>query len=203
MQTITAQILQPYFDRLSFLYARMDGAYRQTAQALGFGCTGCPENCCETHFSHHTYIEFLYLRSALANLPSAHRREIERRTAQGCFESAGGNGPKAAGRRSMCPLNEGGRCVLYAFRPMICRLHGIPHVLQRPDGSRLTGPGCAACERICAAGHGHLLDRTAHYQAVAALELDLRRQLGLNRKIKQTVAEMILSPEPQLPPFSG
>lgn len=34
-----------------------------------------------------------------------------------------------------CPLLLGGRCLLYAARPLICRTHGLPLLLER-DGER-------------------------------------------------------------------
>lgn len=34
-----------------------------------------------------------------------------------------------------CPLLVGGRCLLYAARPLICRTHGLPLLLER-DGER-------------------------------------------------------------------
>jgi hypothetical protein len=94
--------------------------------------------------------------------------------------------------RVMCPLNEQGRCAIYAHRPMICRLHGIPNTLRRPDGRILTGPGCDDFYLQCGASGGEPLDRTPLYTAMADLERRLRDRLGFKSKIKLTVARMIL-----------
>jgi hypothetical protein len=94
--------------------------------------------------------------------------------------------------RVMCPLNEQGRCTLYAHRPMICRLHGIPNAMRRPDGRILNGPGCDDYYRQCGPEGGDPLNRTPLYSAMADLERRLRDRLGFNGKIKLTVARMIL-----------
>ena len=41
----------------------------------------------------------------------------------------------------MCPLNENSSCVLYEFRPMICRIHGVPYELFR-NFKMEYGDGC-------------------------------------------------------------
>jgi hypothetical protein len=90
----------------------------------------------------------------------------------------------------MCPLNLEGRCIVYAHRPMICRMHGIPHELQRPDGRRIRGPGCEAfaCSRH---DPDDFLDRTPFYRDMAALEGELRRTIRFRAKIRMTVAQMV------------
>jgi len=135
-------------------------------------------------------MELLYLRSGLAALSLEHRiriahqaREADRQMAFMAHRGETG--------RILCPLNEQGRCVLYAHRPMICRLHGIPHSLHRPDGRVVTGPGCDAYYVQCGAAGGDRLDRTPVYTAMAGLERRLRDRLGVDQKIKLTVAQMI------------
>ena len=94
--------------------------------------------------------------------------------------------------RLWCPLNDDGLCTLYHFRPMICRLHGIPHELQKPGQSPVYGPGCETFDRRC--GHkGYLkFDRTPFYRQVAMLEQEVKRAMGFDGKIRMSVAEMIL-----------
>jgi len=95
--------------------------------------------------------------------------------------------------RHMCPLNDAGLCVLYDYRPMICRLHGIPHELSPPGQAKTFGAGCDAFEAQC----GHIayrpFDRTPFYTGLAGLERRFREQTGAAGKFKMTVAGMLIS----------
>jgi Fe-S-cluster containining protein len=181
-----------FIERLGRVYADMDAAYALSAAAFGFTCTGCEDSCCRTRFHHHTLVEYHGLRDGLERLPAPRRAQILARAeaAQAEFAAA-----EAAGApvRAMCPLNEEGRCGLYAARPMICRLHGIPHALSLPGQPAQPGPGCRDFVRRC----GHLphrpLDRTPLYAALARLESEFQQALGLRRRFKHTIAEMLLS----------
>ncbi|MFZ0242529.1 MAG: hypothetical protein WAL90_12860 [Desulfobacterales bacterium] len=181
-----------YLRRLERVFAAMDQAYKSAADRYGFECNGCGENCCRTLFYHHTMIEFLYFSAGFRSL------EREVRLALSARAEAFGQAVRATVKngsfpRHMCPVNEADRCRLYAFRPMICRLHGIPSDLQRPDGETLQTPGCAVFADSC----GHLaqvvFDRTPFYRELAGIEQDLRRDVPPVGKIKMTVAEMILA----------
>jgi Fe-S-cluster containining protein len=173
------------------LFQRMDQAYDHSAGQSGFACNGCRSNCCQTRFYHHTLIEVLFIHSGLGALPVDRRRRI-----RAAAESAKTKMTERQRRREpigvMCPLNEKERCVLYEQRPMICRLHGIPHVLRRPDGRTLTGPGCDDFYRQCGRVAVATLDRTPLYMAMADLEQRLREKLNFRHKIKMTVAEIIV-----------
>jgi hypothetical protein len=92
----------------------------------------------------------------------------------------------------MCPLNQAGRCTLYAHRPMICRLHGIPHELHPPGRPPQQGPGCEEFLRCCGRTAGRALDRTPLYAELARLESEFRRKMALSYRVKMTVAEMLL-----------
>ena len=95
--------------------------------------------------------------------------------------------------RHWCPLNCDGRCRLYAFRPMICRLHGLPHILRHPARGLIQGPGCHIFERDCQHTRPRPLDRTAPYQTLAGLEQTVRQGTGCQAPVGLTVAEMILA----------
>ncbi|MDA8137806.1 MAG: YkgJ family cysteine cluster protein [Desulfobacteraceae bacterium] len=173
------------------LFQRMENAYHQTAQANGFQCRGCADNCCLTRFYHHTLTEYLYLRQGLSDLPESDQKRVVKRAEETAammrkLESAG------QPVRVMCPLNEEERCILYTHRPMICRLHGIPHQLRRPDGQRQVGPGCADFDRQCRIDPPRLLDRTPLYMDLAALEKEIRRQNNFEGRIKMTIAQMLI-----------
>jgi Fe-S-cluster containining protein len=178
--------------RLQGLYAEMDAAYDAVASGHGFHCTGCADNCCLTRFHHHTMAELALLQTAFSHLP-----KVEREAAAGRatvvltrYESAEKTGESP---RVMCPVNLEQHCLIYDARPMICRMHGVPHVLRGPGRPPSYGPGCAAFSERCESqASGPVFDRTPYYQKMAVLEKELRTAARYTGKIKMTVAEMIL-----------
>ena len=76
---------------------------------------------------------------------------------------------------------------------MICRMHGIPHELQKPGQNVIQGPGCSTFDERCADKGYFKFDRTPIYVALANLENEFKQTVGIEGKIKMTVAEMILS----------
>lgn len=179
-------------EELAAVYDRMDSDYRKAALASGFECRGCADNCCYTRFYHHTLAEHLYLKEGLGRMAEAERQRIVDRAAETVRQM---NDLDRAGQpvRVLCPLNEAQRCILYAYRPMICRLHGIPHQLRRPDGRRQVGPGCGDFDRQCGSEESTLLDRTSLYVALAGVEKTLRGRTRFEGRIKMTIAEMIVT----------
>jgi len=181
-------------ERLRRVLHDMDAAYEHAAAAHGFVCSGCENSCCRTRFHHHTLLEYIHLRDGFNNL-SADRRAIIRANAAAVVaqhEQAAASGSDA---RPMCPLNAEGRCVLYAHRPMICRLHGIPHELRPPGRPVQQSPGCEEFHRRCGRPDRPLLDRTPLYTELARLEAECRQALGVRRRIRMTIAEMLLDEE--------
>ena len=55
-------------EELMDLYHKMDRRYDEAARHYGFVCSGCEENCCQTKFYHHTYLEYLYLKEGFNTL---------------------------------------------------------------------------------------------------------------------------------------
>lgn len=178
-------------DSVTRLFQHIDQAYAHGAEQSGFVCKGCQDNCCRTHFYHHTLVEVLSIHSGLRALPVDRRRRI-RAAAEAVIKKITERQRRQESISVMCPLNEKERCVLYEQRPMICRLHGIPHALRRPDGQPRTGPGCDDFYRQCGRGAAATLDRTPLYMAMADLEHRLREKLNYRQKIKMTVAEIIV-----------
>ena len=174
--------------RLAPLYAAMDAAYEAAAVAYRFACTGCAESCCRTRFHHHTLVEYHGLRDGFEQLPGVQQAEILARAESWCAEQA----RPVSDARSLCPLNAGGCWVLYTHRPMICRLHGIPHELHPPGRAPQLGPGCAEFHRCCGRAGYHPFDRTPLYAELARLESEFQQILGPRRKIRMTIAEMLL-----------
>ena len=189
-QTVTP-VYAAFLDRLKQIYAAMDDAYHRAADAYGFVCDGCRDNCCRTRFYHHTLIEYLYMIEGLRTLPSEKKIEVRVRALTVAAETARADSSGAA-VRLMCPLNFAELCILYPYRPMICRLHGIPHELKRPGQNPVYGPGCEAFDRRCG-GKGHFkLNRTPFYRDMAMLEQEVKQTLGVAGKFRMTVAEMII-----------
>ena len=185
---------EPFARRIAQLFEQMDHAYDAVADNCGFVCNGCEDNCCMTRFYHFTVLEWLYLHRGLQTLPDDRRAAVQSHAAHVVDQMQALEG-SGAPVRVMCPLNQQGRCVLYAYRPMICRLHGIPHAMQRPDNRTMQGPGCADFDRQCGPSNENGLDRTPLYAAMAKLEQALRQELGFKDKIKMTIAEMIVNNE--------
>ena len=191
-----------YLNRLQSVYTQMDSKYSQIADIYKFYCTGCDDNCCTTRFYHHTVIEYLYLRSGYNALPADKRKRIRDDAVEVCQHSrvTDALNHEHKNTRIMCPLNFDGLCVLYAHRPMICRLHGLPHELCKPGAKAIQSPGCDAFVKQCQ-GKSLLynqvynlakFDRTPFYRQIAMLEQELRKTAEFSWKIKMTVAEMVL-----------
>ncbi len=185
----TSSKIQPLLVDLKRLYERMDQEYLNIASGYGFICRGCTDNCCRTRFHHHTVIEFCYLLKGFDLLGKEERNAaIERADwVAGMPEKVDEPQP-----RQMCPLNLEGRCIVYDYRPMICRLHGIPHELQRPGCKPVLSPGCGDFDRQSRHKSYIRFDRTPLYLQLAGLEKQCREMLAFSGKIKLTVAEMII-----------
>jgi len=170
----------------------MDGKYQAAADYYGFNCTGCEDNCCFTRFYHYTLLEYLYILDGLNTLDGEKRAQIKGRALEVCRETDRADA-QGVPMRMMCPLCVDSVCLLYAYRPMICRLHGIPHELRRSGGGLLQASGCDAFTAQFQGKPRFKFDRTPLYLEMAGLEKELRQVLGMPIKIKMTVAEMIRS----------
>lgn len=192
--------------RLEEIYQGLEEEYLRVADELQFSCQGCPDNCCDSYFLHHTYSEWLYLFAGFMALPEEKREEILRRAEEyreACRRA------EAEGRRpqAMCPLNEGGLCILYRHRLLVCRTHGVPARMVRPDGQAMEFPGCFRCQEIVSGrAQGEKpprVERTPWLQKLAQLEGEvLQGKRHLLPKMRKTIAEMLLQGPPALPtPF--
>jgi Fe-S-cluster containining protein len=185
-------ILSQFASRLKTLFEKMDHEYETISGKYGFECRGCEDNCCRTRFHHHTFIEYYYIRKGFEILSREQQQRI-RRTASTVDQIHSIAGRKEQSAKEMCPLNLDGRCILYSYRPMICRLHGIPHELHRPGKAVQNHPGCNAFYIQCRQPLYIRFDRTPYYIEMSALERDLKSALGISERIKMTVAQMLLT----------
>jgi hypothetical protein len=185
------------FGRLADLYARMEAGYDELATRLGLSCSRCTDNCCLSYFQHHTYIEWSYLWLGLKTLDSGHRQAVLERAQNNVSQS---QEIRAQGQRPrlMCPLNEEGLCILYPYRLMICRLHGVPNQVRMPNGQTRQFPGCQTCQELTANwDRVPLLDRTPLYIELAQLERDFLGSLANNLpKVDMTLSEMLVRGRP-------
>ena len=198
-------LLTPAMSReLADIYSAMQRQYETVSGKIGLTCSGCPSNCCDSYFLHYSYAEWAYLWEGLRALDDDTIDLIMTRSQEYVQESskslAKGNRPQL-----MCPLlNVDGLCSLYSNRLMICRLHGIPAAMTRPDGQTLKFPGCFRCQEIIhekyqQEGDVPYMNRTELLRKIAALESEL---LGGRRhlfpKVKKTIAEMIANGPPRV-----
>jgi len=180
-----------FLNDLESLYTAMDSAYASVAAKYGFQCFGCEDNCCYTRFFHHTHIEYLYLMKGFTGLDSVKQDEVRKKAAD-VNKNVRDAEERGETPRVMCPLNVDGQCILYACRPMICRLHGIPHAFIHPSGNKMMGPGCGEFERLCGNMKYISFNRTPYYQKMVDLERRFREKTGETSKFKYTVAQMLL-----------
>lgn len=177
-------------DKVRELFSLIEAAYDDVASKYGFTCEGCEENCCVSRFHHHTFAEYYYLLEGLRSAEPALREEIISRSREAVSEyeksEETGEFPPV-----MCPVNVNGLCGLREHRPIICRLHGMPHVFRMPTGELVTGLPCGKFQRLFTE-YDYKIDRTPFYRALAEIERGLRQEHKLAGRYKKTTAHMIL-----------
>jgi len=180
-------------ERISKLYYTLDNAYSEAAHYYSFHCSGCDRNCCQERFYHYTCAEHIYLAHGLACLGPEARAGIFIRAEEAVRQYRLQDEMFQVGRAT-CPLNLDGFCVLYEYRPMICRLQGIPHYIRKPGQPRKSGPGCHVFNEKVLPGNlsDFGFDHTPFYSEMAAIEIEIRKRLNYKGRYKKTVAEMLL-----------
>jgi len=186
-----------YFSPLVRLYHDMDSAWDQVAAQYEFQCNGCEDNCCLSLFFHHTHAEASFLRFGLQTLSPKDRKRVLSLSRDYCrqtFCDAPENPDQPVSQKVPCPLLKAERCSLYHFRPMICRLHGLPHELHKPGCHIIKGPGCDA-GRFDSRTYIPF-DRTPFYKQMAVIEMNFRQQTGKTGKVKKTIAQILVDSAP-------
>lgn len=195
--------LKPELSRkIAEIYQAMAAEYDIVAQQIPLTCEGCPDNCCDSYFQHYTYVEWAYLWEGLRALDQETMERVVTRAKAYVKESkrllAKGERPQLK-----CPLLDDKLCGLYKHRLMICRNHGVPALLTRPDGQQMRFPGCFRCQEIVKENYKEetdapAMERTSLYRQMAQLESELLGNVRhLYPKIKLTIAEMIVNGPPQ------
>lgn len=195
-------LTQEYRQELEDIYLELQKEYERLAGELDFTCDGCPDNCCDSYFLHHTYAEWAYLWEGVRQLDKKDQDAlIERaKTYLAACENAAARGERP---QVMCPINRDGLCQLYKHRLLVCRTHGVPASLTRPDGRSMQFPGCFRCQKIVEArgdgGDVEPVERTPLLRRLAMLENNLLyMQRHLHPKVKLTIAEMLVKGPPEL-----
>lgn len=187
---------------LEDIYTELQKEYERLAGSLQFSCSGCPDNCCDSYFLHHTYTEWAYLWEGVRALEQKDQDTLIERAKEYLTACARA---ELQGERPqvMCPVNDDGRCRLYRHRLLVCRTHGVPAKITRPDGQSLEFPGCFRCQEIVKdQGLETVLipvERTPLLRRLALLEnklLYMKRHL--QPKVKLTIAEMLVKGPPEL-----
>ena len=187
--------------RMEEIYNEMEAAYDLVAKELRFGCEGCTDNCCDSYFLHHTYAEWSYLWLGIEELPQQKQKEVLEKAHEYIIaaETAMQRGERP---EVMCPLNENGLCMVYKYRLMVCRTHGVPAKITRPDGKTISFPGCFRCQEQVKENGGNtpFVERTAMLTKLALLEQELlENKRHLYPRVKLTIAEMVVKGRPMLP----
>ncbi|MCG8615275.1 MAG: YkgJ family cysteine cluster protein [Desulfobacterales bacterium] len=184
---------QEIFNQLADLFTKMDNTWDRVAADNGFQCNGCEDNCCLSLFYHHTQVEKAYLWHGFKTLSPQTQTTVlakARDYLEKTFGTEGTPSPDTDSKKIPCPLLSDGRCSLYTYRPMICRMHGLPHELHRPDGQIMKGPGCDA--GAFDETNGPPFNRTPFYREMAGIEMAFRTATGKQEKIRATIAHILL-----------
>lgn len=177
------------FEPLTALYEHMDNTWNKIAAEYHFKCNGCEDNCCKSLFFHHTHIERAYLLHGFHKLDHDMQKTILNRAKNYCDKTFSSDS-QIKSLKIYCPANENDRCLIYNYRPMICRLHGLPHELRRPGNSPVKGPGCDA--GLFDEKPYIEFDRTPFYQQMAQIEMVFRQNLNKPRRLKETIAQILI-----------
>ena len=105
------------------LISRVDEISRKIEEDFRseIACTGGCDGCCR-HLSLFP-VEAAALAVAFQELPLSERRRIRERACTSPIEP--------------CPLLEQHQCLLYTARPLICRTHGLPLLINRAGKRRI------------------------------------------------------------------
>jgi len=123
LNRVTMQALKDY----QKLIAEVDRRCRRirTRHQNHIACTkGCAGNCCRIHISIYP-VEAVSLALSLQKLAPEMRHRIQ-------------HNARHANTFGPCPLLEGGACLIYHARAVICRTHGLP-MLTEYRGHRAVG----------------------------------------------------------------
>ncbi len=182
--------------RLGELFAKVDAFFDRAAARFpgpeGITChAGCAD-CCRRRFSV-TAVEAEGIAEGLASLPAAAREALA--------------GRATGGDPGVCPaLGEDGRCAIYAFRPVICRTHGLPiRFAAEPSAGPRRLPVVDACPRnfggrdLASLPGDGVLDQTTLSTVLGAIDAARADEVGRPRGQRIALAALLAetAPAPQ------
>jgi hypothetical protein len=174
-------------ERLGELFDKVDAFFDQAAARFpgpdGITCHAGCDDCCRRRFSV-TALEAEVIAEGLAALPAETRAALADRATDGDPD--------------VCPaLEDGGRCAIYPFRPVICRTHGLPIRFASPDpGPTRRLPIVDACPRnfggkdLASLPAGAVLDQTTLSTVLGALDAARAAETGRPRGERIPIAEL-------------
>ncbi|GBD98630.1 hypothetical protein BMS3Abin07_00654 [bacterium BMS3Abin07] len=184
--------ISPYLNRLAGVYKEIDNEYERVAGLYdNFSCEGCENNCCDTVLYHHTLIENLFLIEGFGEIDDDRKKEIISR-AKDYVKELSKRPFDMTGLSIMCPMNFNGLCSIYEYRPLICRIHGLPAMLKSPQGGVQHWKGCLRFQDMHGQNISHEIDRTPFYTKIAFIEGDLRKEMVFMPNHKKTIADMVI-----------
>jgi hypothetical protein len=174
--------------RLAELYAKVDAFFARAAERFpgpgGMTCHAGCDACCRRRFTI-TAVEAEVIAEGLATLPEAEARALAARAVDG--------------DPGVCPaLGDGGRCGIYASRPVICRTHGLPIRFASPGAL----PVVDACPKnfeghdLAALPAGAVLDQTTVSTVLGALDAARAAEMGRPAGVRFAIADVLARKRP-------
>lgn len=177
-------------ERLAELFDKVDAFFGRTAARFpgphGVTCHAGCDDCCRRRFSV-TAIEAEVIAEGLASLPAGAREALAARA--------------TGGDPGVCPaLEADGRCAIYAFRPVICRTHGLPIRFAPPRGSvgnPRALPMVDACPKnfdgrdLASLPADAVLDQTTLSTVLGALDNARATEAGRPRGVRVAIATLL------------
>jgi hypothetical protein len=171
-------------ERYRELVARVDAFFARVRArhpndlACGPGCDAC----CHARPTV-TPVEADEVRRLLSSLPPAEAERVAARARR----------PEAQDEGRCAALDEGGRCAIYAARPLVCRSHGLP--IRMPGARSL--PVVVSCEKnFVAAGPASadadcVLDQQTLSTILHAIDAAHARERGEAPGLREDLAEVV------------
>lgn len=174
---------------LDALFAKLEGFFSaaQTRESASITCHAGCSDCCRRFTV--TGLEASVIREGLASLPDARRDELEARARDDTTD--------------VCPaLDADGRCAIYAYRPVICRTHGLPIRFTEQRAGRSL-PMLDACPKnfvgrdLAEVSPASVMDQTTLSTIVGALDAADADQAGRARGVRVGIVELLQGASPR------